>query len=101
MMLICYACIIISVLISFLHQLAGVPLENVTYEVETQLFCDLPFYINNNQVMLNVSEVQETGRDTLYDVVISATAAQDTALFRMTNLSTGRVHTVVRVDGSE
>ena len=69
--------------------------------METQISLDLPFYINNSHVMLNVSKVQETGLNTSYDIVISATAVLDTALFRLKDLSTGRVHTVVHVDRSE
>ena len=85
-----------------MHQLAGVDLQNVTYEMETQTFLDLPFYINNSQVMLNVSKVQETGLNTSYDVIISATAAlRSVELRQLISLSTGRVHTVIYVDRSE
>ena len=85
-----------------MHQLAGVDLQNVTYEMETQTFLDLPFYINNSQVMLNVSKVQETGLNTSYDVIISATAALGSVELRqLISLSTGRVHTVIYVDRSE
>ena len=85
-----------------MHQVAGVDLQNVTYEMETQTFLDLPFYINNSQVMLNVSKVQETGLNTSYDVIISATAALESVELRqLISLSTGRVHTVIYVDRSE
>ena len=85
-----------------MHQLADVDLQNVTYEMETQTFLDLPFYINNSQVMLNVSKVQETGLNTSYDVIISATAAlRSVELRQLISLSTGRVHTVIYVDRSE
>ena len=85
-----------------MHQVAGVDLQNVTYEMETQTFLDLPFYINNSQVMLNVSKVQETGLNTSYDVIISATAAlRSVELRQLISLSTGRVHTVIYVDRSE
>ena len=85
-----------------MHQLADVDLQNVTYEMETQTSLDLPFYINNSQVMLNVSKVQETGRNTSYDVIISATAALESVELRqLISLSTGRVHTVIYVDRSE
>ena len=85
-----------------MHQVAGVDLQNVTYEMETQTFLDLPFYINNSQVMLNVSKVQETGLNTSYDVIISATAALGSVELRqLISLSTGRVHTVIYVDRSE
>ena len=53
-----------------MHQLAGVDVQNVTYELETQTFLDLPSFINNSQVMLNVSKVQETGPKASYDVII-------------------------------
>ena len=89
---------------SSLRQIGGVDLQNVTYEIEDQISptLDLPFYISNNQVMVNVSAVQETGLNTSYDVAISVTAVLGSALLReMTNTSTGRAHTVIHVDGSE
>ena len=79
-------------------------MQNVTYEMETQLSLDLPFYISNRQVMVNVSKVRETGLNTSYDVIISATAALESvsAVFRqMFSLATGRVHTVIHVDISK
>ena len=88
----------------YTYQLPGVVLQNVTYEMETQLSLDLPFYINNSQVMLNVSKVQETGLNTSYDVIISATAALESrsAVLRETlSLTRGRVHTVIHVDTSD
>ena len=93
-----------TIFISYTYQLPGVVLQNVTYEMETQLALDLPFYMSNSQVMLNVSKVQETGLNTSYDVIISATAALESrsALLRETlSLTRGRVHTVVHVDTSD
>ena len=93
-----------NIFISYTYQLPGVVLQNVTYEMETQLSLDLPFYINNSQVMLNVSKVQETGLNTSYDIIISATVALESrsALLRETlSLTTGRVHTVIHVDTSD
>lgn len=90
-----------SILI-FIHQIRGVILKNVTYEMEVQLSLDLPFYISNNQVMLNVSKVQETGLNKSYDVIISATAAVEPGVRRRSvRLRKGRVHTVIHMDRSE
>ena len=102
-----YACIhlcISNIFISYTYQLPGVVLQNVTYEMETQLSLDLPFYINNSQVMLNVSKVQETGLNTSYNVIISATAALESRsalLGETSSLTRGRVHTVIHVDTSD
>ena len=93
---------------SFVHicvlQLPGIQLQNVTYEIENQISpaLDLPFYINHNQVMVNVSRVQKTGLNTSYDVVISAVAALDSTLLRqLAILETGRVHTVICLESGE
>ena len=55
--------------------------------------------------MLNVSEVRETGLNTLYNVIISATAALESRsallLGQALSLAKGRVHTVIYLDKSE
>lgn len=104
-----HACMHLCINIIFIfytYQLPGAVLQNVTYEMETQLSLDLPFYISNSQVILNVSKVQETGLNTSYDVIISATAALEPSsalLFRqeVVALAKGRVHTVIHLDKSE
>ena len=86
---------------SSLCQIGGVDLQNGTYEIEDQISpaLDLPFYISNNQVMVNVSAVQETGLNTSYDVVITVNAVPDSTLLQQ--LSTGRVHTVIQLERGE
>ena len=82
-------------------QLPGIQLQNVTYEIEDQISpaLDLPFYISHDQVIVNVSAVQETGLNTSYDVVITVNAVPDSTLLQQ--LLTGRVHTVIQLERGE